>query len=437
MGSNFLKLTTAWLSGALLICMLITGYSCSTSEPGPAAPQNLKTEYQNNPLGLDTPQPRFSWQINESHRNVRQTAYQILVGSDPALLDNDEGDIWDSGKIGSGQSVHVPYPGPPLHTGQRCYWKVRTWDQEDNASDYSITAFWEMGLLSGDDWKGSWIGRKSDQPPQTVNWPWGDWIWHPSETGIRVPVFFRKKFQIPAGKKISSALARTTADNYFTLTLNGKLIGKGSKWTEVYNFDVKNELQSGANLIAVKAANSLGEVCGLIFSLKISFDDGSEQVINSDASWKTTNRKISQWNQSGYNDKSWGRAHVIGSYGTSEWGRIDPEDTYSPPRSILVRNEFDLDKKIKKARAYVTGLGSYVFFLNGTRIGADIFTPGWTDYPTRIQYQTYDVTSLLKTGSNAAGAILGNMWWSGGLGWKGASFYSNGPLRFQIGRAHV
>ena len=50
MGSNFLKLTTAWLSGALLICMLITGYSCSTSEPGPAAPQNLKTEYQNNPL---------------------------------------------------------------------------------------------------------------------------------------------------------------------------------------------------------------------------------------------------------------------------------------------------------------------------------------------------------------------------------------------------
>ncbi|MDT8431738.1 MAG: glycoside hydrolase family 78 protein [Bacteroidales bacterium] len=98
------------------------------------------------------------------------------------------------------------------------------------------------------------------------------------------------------------------------------------------------------------------------------------------------------------------------------------------PRSILLRDEFGLEKNIRLARAYVTGLGSYQLFLNGKKVSDDLLTPGWTDYPTRIMYQVYDVTKYLVRGNNAAGMILGNVWYSSGLGWQGGQTYSTGPM---------
>lgn len=98
------------------------------------------------------------------------------------------------------------------------------------------------------------------------------------------------------------------------------------------------------------------------------------------------------------------------------------------PRSILLRKEFRIRKKISLAKAYVTGLGSYRFYLNGEKVSEDLLTPGWTDYPTRIMYQVYDVTQSLKKGDNAAGMMLGNVWYSSGLGWQGGRSYSNGPM---------
>jgi len=99
------------------------------------------------------------------------------------------------------------------------------------------------------------------------------------------------------------------------------------------------------------------------------------------------------------------------------------------PRSIYLRNEFSLEKNIRLAKAYVTGLGTYQFFLNGEKVSRDLLTPGWTDYPTRILYQVYDVTDQLKKGNNAAGMLMGNMWYSSGLGWRGGKSYSKGPMK--------
>ncbi|MDD4107420.1 MAG: glycoside hydrolase family 78 protein [Prolixibacteraceae bacterium] len=112
----------------------------------------------------------------------------------------------------------------------------------------------------------------------------------------------------------------------------------------------------------------------------------------------------------------------------AEWIARSSEE---PGRSVYMRSDFDLDdKEVKRARAYVSGLGNYVLYINGTRVGDDLLTPGWTDYPKRLEYQVYDVKDLLNKGANAAGAILGNMWWSGGLGWQGGQKYSEGPLQF-------
>src|SRR4051794_40786583 len=119
-------------------------------------PHRLRCEYFTNPLCIDTPRPRLSWQTSDDRRGARQTAYQVMV---------DDG-LWDSGKVATDQSVHVEYAGAPLKSRQHCPWRVRTWtsassvepDMNGEASEWSEPAFWEMGLLERSDWKAQWIG---------------------------------------------------------------------------------------------------------------------------------------------------------------------------------------------------------------------------------------------------------------------------------------
>ena len=113
----------------------------------------------------------------------------------------------------------------------------------------------------------------------------------------------------------------------------------------------------------------------------------------------------------------------------AQW--IGSGDTIVPLRSIALRKEFNVSKPIESARLYVTGLGNYVARINGEKVGADMLTPAWTEYATRLNYQIYDVTSMLNEGTNAIGATLGNMWWSSGMGWADANMRhtKNDPLR--------
>ena len=121
------------------------------------SPVNLVCEYVVNPVGIDVLQPRFSWELRHSQRGRAQSAYQILVASEKGKLSNDEGDVWDSGKIKSGKSVNVEYGGKPLKSGEVYYWKARWWDDKGQVSSYSETARFETGLLAHEDWKSKWI----------------------------------------------------------------------------------------------------------------------------------------------------------------------------------------------------------------------------------------------------------------------------------------
>jgi alpha-L-rhamnosidase len=87
--------------------------------------------------------------------------------------------------------------------------------------------------------------------------------------------------------------------------------------------------------------------------------------------------------------------------------------------SPLFRKEFNSKKKIKSAMAYVTAHGLYEAQINGKKVGDAYLTPGWTSYNKRLQYQVYDVTDLVKTGSNAIGVTLANGWYRGNLVWEG------------------
>ncbi|MEV0797223.1 glycoside hydrolase family 78 protein [Kribbella sp. NPDC050281] len=89
--------------------------------------------------------------------------------------------------------------------------------------------------------------------------------------------------------------------------------------------------------------------------------------------------------------------------------------TIAPPR--YYRRSFELKQPVARARVYATAHGLYQLSANGERVGADELTPGWTDYRERLAYQTYDVTHLLREGENVIGAVLGEGWWSGYVGW--------------------
>lgn len=125
------------------------------------------------------------------------------------------------------------------------------------------------------------------------------------------------------------------------------------------------------------------------------------------------------WNKPAFAEKGWVTARAVAEQGDEPWGAVT-HDYDGPRRSAMLRKCFDLPAAVADARAYVTGLGFYELRLNGKKVGDAVFTPGWTRYSRRVQYQVYDVTDLLAKGPNAVGAILGNGWWSGGLGWEGA-----------------
>ncbi|MFO7692820.1 MAG: glycoside hydrolase family 78 protein [Vicinamibacterales bacterium] len=94
-----------------------------------------------------------------------------------------------------------------------------------------------------------------------------------------------------------------------------------------------------------------------------------------------------------------------------------PEDVTKSGPSPMLRREFAVNGDVERARAYVTSHGLYEMAINGQRVGDAVLTPGWTSYNKRLQYQTYDVTALLKKGPNAVGVTLGNGWYRGNLAW--------------------
>ena len=158
-----------------------------TNEPvaGRISLRNLRTEYLVNPLGIEERRPRLSWQVAASGRNVMQGAYQVQVAQTAAQLNKSSELLWDSGKVASDRSISIQYGGPEAQSRQRYYWRVRVWDQVNNPSDWSESAWWEVGLLEEKEWSvgldRSGLGRRSQGlqtlpilPPQSCLGSAGD-----------------------------------------------------------------------------------------------------------------------------------------------------------------------------------------------------------------------------------------------------------------------
>jgi alpha-L-rhamnosidase len=329
-----------WLFAALAFAALLT-------LPTPAAaglkPVALRCEYRVNPLGLDESRPRLTWRVESRARGQRQTAYQVLVASSKTRLQKNSGDLWDSGKVTGDQTVNVVYAGKPLSSRQPCFWKIRVWDRDGNASRWSRPACWTMGLLRPDDWQADYISFHDTSPVFT------------NRQSLFLPPArqYRKEFR--AAKPVKRATIYATALGVYELYLNGRRVGDAyfaPGWTDYHQracywtYDVTPLIERGDNALGAWLADgwysgylgfglltgigtekigryTYGKTPALMAQLEIEYADGSRDTIVTDRTWKTTGegpireadflmgecydarREQAGWTQPGFDDRGW------------------------------------------------------------------------------------------------------------------------------------
>ena len=386
---------------------------------------NLRCEYLADPLGIDVARPRLSWVMAEEGRESevggqkpeirgrRQTAYQVLVASTPELLANDGGDLWDSGKVGSDQSIQVEYAGQPLPSRTRCHWKVRVWLGDGTPTKWSRPAFWSMGLLKPEDWQAQWI-KPDIAAPGKHGLDNCAWIWFPQAGGFdRTPpgtVYFRAGLQLPADADIRRASVVMGADNSFAFFVNGKEALKGDDWHAPRKTEITGLLKPGENIIAVAAHNAdIGpNWAGLIGRVTVELADGRQIVLETGPAWKTHHRELPGWPEAAFDDAGWSAAQEVAKFGAAPWGQIttSPENASAP----WVRKAFTLATRPDHAVAHVNVLGYYELYLNGQKVGDDVLSPAVSDLTKRSWSRTYDLHGLLRPGTNCVGLWLDSGW---------------------------
>jgi len=408
---------------ALLAIAILLGTTCPIQAQ--LTVDRQRCEYLINPLGIDAAAPRLSWIVQSPDRGQKQTAYQVLVATTPERLATEQGDLWDSGKVASDRTLNVQYAGKPLASRAACWWKVRAWDKDGRPSTWSQPAQWTMGLLRPSDWNARWIAYpdSSKSPPRTPHngyhsalatsadspkWlvidlgaertidaarlysarPF-DW----SNTADRPYFLFPVRFRIEAARKADFSDAKivvdcTAADVPHTF---GEALPCGFEpLTARY-----------VRLTVTRLARRDGNNFGFALA-EMQVLSGGKNVAEGTAVTALDSTETAAWSTAKLVD-----------------GRLLPDpgnvaDTTIQP-ATMVRKEFDLQKAIKRATVSVTGLGLYELRLNGQRVGDHLLAPEWTRYSKRIQYQTFDVTKLLRQGKNAVGAQISGGWWTGPL----------------------
>ena len=310
----------------------------------------LQSENKVNPLGIEKPSPSLSWQIQSPQRNVLQVAYRVLVSDDPALLQRDVGNLWDSKKIISDQSIQVQYQGKKLAPAKTCFWKLMVWDNKGRQSQWSEVAQWQMGLLTKQDWMNAqWVAYEKipdshiDVLPVDVK--------KDTFTGSNVLPLLRKSFLLK--KQVTKATMFICGLGHFEFSMNGKKVGDhflDPGWTKYdqqalyVSFDVTGNLDVGSNVIGVMLGNGfyyIPPVSGryrklkvtygypkMICRLSIEYSDGTLENIVSDNSWRTSASPISfssiyggedydarleqlRWDQNDFNDANWKQVIIV------------------------------------------------------------------------------------------------------------------------------
>ena len=315
----------------ILVATLFVG--CQDKKSNTTA---LQVEMQENPQGLTTMQPRFSWQITSAEPNTMQESYQIQVATTSDDLKKEQNLIWDSGVKNSDQSHLITYNGKELTSRGKYYWRVKVSTNKDEGS-WSDVNHWSMALLNDSDWQAKWIGEDAMSNPNET-----------AEGDTRLAArYLRKPFE--SKQKVKRAIIYISGLGSYEAYINGKLISDDvlsptpSWYPEkvYYNvYDVTSLIKNKANLLSVLLGN--GRYFGmrgrdtmmfglprLLAQLEIEYEDGTTDTIKSDKSWKVTSMgpivannefdgeeydarlELTGWHESNYDDSNWKTADLM------------------------------------------------------------------------------------------------------------------------------
>ncbi|MES2390951.1 MAG: family 78 glycoside hydrolase catalytic domain [Acidobacteriota bacterium] len=389
------------------------------------------------PLGIDVERPVFSWRSEASTPDWMQSAYEVMVASSPSLLLRGRPDLWDSGRVAGSDSVNIAYGGPALRSQQRYFWMVRTWDNHGLRSASTVSWF-ETGLLKPSDWKGDWV--RHEDPVADREFAAVRWIWVDSAKVDTVPAKttaeFHYKLHLDTAPQQASLHVMARAG--FVASVNGSVTGTHDGWQSFDREEIRGALKfghgaAGDNDISLEVTApgekqlAVGSLPGVAASIRLTDHDGLERRIVSDANWSA-----------GSKGGPLRPAQVVGELSTPFFGKKSTEDTQNPSRIStdvsLLRKNFVVKKAVRSARLTITALGAYRATVNGKAVAPlNLLDPGFTDFSQRVLYQTYDVTTSVKQGSNAIGAVLAGGWHGSPLLWLGSrSFAGPDALRAQL-----
>lgn len=382
-----------------------------------------RTDYMVHPLGLSQP-PRFSWRLESGRPGVCQAAWRIEAASDAAVFAVGAADVWDSGRVEQTACFDVVYGGRPLVSGERVFWRVTVWDAHGAAATSEI-AWFEMGLLQPQDWRGDWLVVQDAE--EEANRAAGlHWIWCEGDND-GVPVKFRFTFSLAQAPR-ASFLLLSAKDNLHGVWLNGRPVPMPPTVTWGTMISLPLSLAAGNAVLAIEVSALTdgflpadgGALAALI---RIENPDGTVTRLTSAKHWRATKSSAAAWFAPTFDDRAWPAAVAARAHADCEPWPAGP--------AMRLRRTFAVPKPVARARLYATALGLYEIELNGKRVGDGLLTPEISTAEDHLFYQSYDVTALLRAGKNAIGATIGDGWIAGAFAWRSERYALHaGPKRF-------
>ncbi|VVJ17588.1 alpha-L-rhamnosidase (EC [Amycolatopsis camponoti] len=362
--------------------------------------------------------PALSWKLRSGRPGARQTAYRILVATDPRLLTEKRADVWDSGKVASAGSVGVPYRGPVAAVGKRNYWTVEVWGADGGSPAAAATTWWEIGPAQPADWGGAaWI-----TPDTGGAYAWQDFVLDIDFTikAAAASVVFRATgpddflmWQVNAATTPGKVLLRPHAKSHGSFALLGETDLSAVITPQTVNapHHLRIEARGATVVTAVDGTQVDSRTVDAVRAGTVGFRTSISQGVPEAAAFDNLAVHGLDGTPLFSDDfSSTPDARFPGATVTD--GMLEPQGDplllAQSPDAPLLRHEFVLDKPVASARAYVYGLGFYELHLNGGKVGDQVLAPGSTPYDRRTLYDSFDVTNQVHIGRNAAGLWLGN-----------------------------
>jgi alpha-L-rhamnosidase len=419
---------------------------------GQSGPKHLQVDNLTHPLGIDDATPRFSWQLQDAAHGARQIAYRVQVATRPEVLSEGNADVWDSGKVASGQSLNVKYAGPAVKPSTRYFWRVEVWGADGKAYPVSAVEWWETGLLNQQAWRGEWIGWETPEEAAERKAP-AEWIANPEVAPGTAKPSSEQKFAyrttVTLEKPVERVALFATGEDTVSAWVNGQQVLTASPyppyhhlpWKKFVRADVTGQVAEGKNAIAIESVHYIDkygestrkDVPPMIATVVVIYKDGTTAAVASDGSWKSAIEPAAGWELKAFDDTGWKNAVAW----KQEPGPGNPPvlQPWIPDSVKVLWKPFDAGKSVKSARLYATALGTYELYVNGPPVNPERttwFAPGWTDYRERVLYQTYDVTRNLKSGQNWLEVLLAPGWYSTPLEWlQQPNNYGDTPPAFR------